>query len=50
MLELLDTLQEKLEKSLRDSLMKSIVTLESGLKKSLIDEVDKIREQIKKDY
>ena len=50
MLEYLDTLQEKLEKSLRDSLMKSIVTIELGLKKSLINEVDKIREQIKKDF
>lgn len=29
----LDTLQEKLEKTLRDSLMKSIVTIEAGLKK-----------------
>ena len=46
----LDTLQEKLEKSLRDSLMKSIVTIEAGLKKSLVAEVDKIREQIKKDF
>jgi len=49
-LEYLDTLQGKLEKSLRDSLMKSIVTIEAGLKKSLVDEVDKIREQIKKDF
>ena len=46
----LDTLQEKLEKSLRDSLMKSIVTIELGLKKSLVSEIDKIREQIKKDF
>lgn len=50
LLDYLDTLQTKLEKSLRDSLMKSIVTIESGLKKSLIDEIDKIREQIKKDF
>lgn len=50
MLDYLDALQLKLEKSLRDSLMKSIVTIESGLKKSLTDEVDKIREQIKKDF
>lgn len=49
MLDYLDTLQEKLEKSLRDSLMKSIVTIESGLRKSLFSEIDKIREQIKKD-
>ncbi len=46
----LDTLQEKLEKSLRDSLMKSIVTIELGLKKSLVSEMNKIREQIKKDF
>jgi len=45
----LDKLQEKLEKTLRDSLMKSIVTIEAGLKKSLISEVDKIREQVRKD-
>ena len=46
----LDTIQEKLEKSLRDSLMKSIVTIELGLKKSLVSEIDKIREQVKKDF
>jgi len=50
LLDYLDTLQEKLEKSLRDSLMKSIVTIESGLKKSLVGEIDKIRDQIKKDF
>ena len=50
MLDYLDTLQEKLEKTLRDSLMKSIVTIEAGLKKSLISEIDKIRKQIKKDF
>ena len=50
MLEYLDTLQEKLEKTLRDSLMKSIVTIEAGLKKSLVSEIDKIRKQIKKDF
>ncbi len=49
MLDHLDTLQTKLEKSLRDSLMKSIVTIELGLKKSLVGEIDKIREQILKD-
>ena len=49
MLDYLDTLQEKLEKTLRDSLMKSIVTIESGLKKSLVSEIDKIRKQVKKD-
>jgi len=48
MLDYIDTLQDKLEKSLRDSLMKSIVTIEAGLRKTLFDEVDKIREQIKK--
>ena len=50
MLDYLDTLQLKLEKSLRDSLMKSIVTIEAGLKKSLTSEIDKVREQIKKDF
>lgn len=50
MLDYLDTLQEKLEKTLRDSLMKSIVTIEAGLKTSLVSEIDKIREQIKKDF
>lgn len=49
MLDYIDTLQDKLEKSLRDSLMKSIVTIEAGLRKTLFDEVDKIRKQIKKD-
>lgn len=50
MLDYLDTLQAKLEKTLRDSLMKSIVTIEAGLKKSLISEIDKIRKQVKKDF
>lgn len=50
MLKYIDALQEKLEKSLRDSLMKSIVTIEAGLRKTLFAEVDKIREQIKKDF
>jgi len=45
----IDEIQEKLEKTLRDSLMKSIVTIEAGLKKSLNREIDKIRKQIKKD-
>ena len=49
-LDYLDTLQEKLEKTLRDSLMKSIVTIEVGLKKSLVSEIDKIRDQVKKDF
>ena len=48
-LQYIDTLQEKLEKTLRDSLMKSIVTIEAGLKKSLVSEIDKIRKQVKKD-
>ena len=48
-LDYLDTLQKKLEKTLRDSLMKSIVTIEVGLKNSLVSEIDKIREQVKKD-
>ena len=48
-LEYIDTLQKKLEKTLRDSLMKSIVTIEAGLKKSLISEIDEIRKQVKKD-
>jgi predicted lipoprotein len=50
MLDYLDTLQKQLEKTLRDSLMKSIVTIESGLKKSLTSEIDKIREEIRKDF
>lgn len=49
-LDYLDALQKQLEKTLRDSLMKSIVTIEAGLKKSLTSEVDKIRAQIKKDF
>lgn len=49
-LDYLDTLQVKLEKTLRDSLMKSIVTIEVGLKQSLVSEIDKIREQVKKDF
>lgn len=49
MLDYLDTLQEKLEKTLRDSLMKSIVTIEAGLKKSLVSEIENIRKQVKKD-
>ena len=49
MLDYLDSLQEKLEKTLRDSLMKSIVTIEAGLKKSLVSEIDNIRKQVKKD-
>lgn len=48
-LEYIDELQKKLEKTLRDSLMKSIVTIEAGLKKSLISEIDAIRKQVKKD-
>lgn len=50
MLDYLDSLQKQLEKTLRDSLMKSIVTIESGLKKSLTAEIDKIRAQIMKDF
>lgn len=50
MLDYLDKLQERLEKTLRDSLMKSIVTIEAGLKTSLVSEIDKIRKQIKKDF
>lgn len=49
-LDYLNTLQVKLEKTLRDSLMKSIVTIEAGLKKSLIAEIDKIRDQVTKDF
>jgi len=43
-------LQKNLEKSLRDSLMKSIVTIESGLKKTLNEEITKIRQQIQRDF
>jgi len=50
MLQYLDTLQKNLEKAMRDSLMKSIVTIEVGLKKSLKSEIDKMRKQIKKDF
>ena len=49
-LDYLDSLQENLEKSLRDSLMKNIVTIEKGLKKTLASEIDKIRQQVKKDF
>lgn len=49
-LDYLDNLQESLEKSLRDSLMKSIVTIEVGLKKTLGSEINKIRKQVKKDF
>lgn len=48
-LDYLDSLQENLEKALRDSLMKNIVTIETGLKKTLASEIDKIRKQVKKD-
>lgn len=48
-LDYLDNLQESLEKKLRDSLMKNIVTIESGLKKTLVSELNKIRKQITKD-
>ena len=50
MLDYLDELQKKLEKAQRDSLMKSIVTIEVGLKKTLNSEINKIRNQIKKDF
>ncbi len=49
-LDYLDSLQENLEKSLRDSLMKNIVTIEKGLKKTLASEIDKIRQQVNKDF
>lgn len=49
-LDYLDSLQQKLEKSLRDSLMKNIVTIEKGLKKTLASEIDKIRQQVKQDF
>lgn len=50
MLDCLDSLQKNLEKSLRDSLMKSIVTIEVGLKKTLANEMNKVRKQVKKDF
>lgn len=50
LLDYLDELQTKLEKAQRDSLMKSIVTIEVGLKKTLNSEMNKIRKQIKKDF
>ncbi len=49
-LDYLDSLQQNLEKSLRDSLMKNIVTIEAGLKKTLASEINKIRKQVKKDF
>lgn len=48
-LDYLDTLQQQLEKSMRDSLMKSVVSIETGLKKVLKEELDKLRAQVKKD-
>ncbi|MFK5912797.1 MAG: hypothetical protein QM484_00360 [Woeseiaceae bacterium] len=50
MLDYLDSLEKSLEKTLRNALMKSIVTIESELKKSLSSEIDKVREQIIKDF
>ena len=50
MLDYLDNLQKKLDTLLRDSLMKSIVSIEAGLKKSISSEINKIRKQIKKDF
>lgn len=49
-LDYLDQLQGNIEKALRDSLMKNIVTIEKGLKKTLASELDKIRKQIEKDF
>jgi len=46
----LDQVQKQLEKTLRDSLMKSIVTIESGLKANLTEEIEKIRQQVLKDF
>lgn len=46
----LDNLQEKLEQTLSDSLMSSIASIEAQLKASLANEIDVIREQIKKDF
>lgn len=48
-LDYLDTLQQGLEKTMRESLMKSLVNIETGLKKTLVAELDKIRAQVKKD-
>ena len=50
MLDYLDNLQKKLDTILRDSLMKSIVSIEAGLKKTITSEINKIRKQIKKDF
>ena len=46
----LDDLQQKLEQTLSDALMNSIVSIEEQLKTSLSSEIDLIREQIKKDF
>jgi hypothetical protein len=50
MLDYLDDLQKNFEKALRASLMKNIVTIEVGLKKTLNSEMNKIRKKIKKDF
>ena len=47
-LEYIDTLQKKLDKTVRDSLMKSVVSIEKGLKKSLAVEFEKIRKELNK--
>ena len=50
MLDYLDDLQKKFDTILRESLMKSVVSIEAGLKKSISSEINKIRKQIKKDF
>lgn len=48
-LEYLDTLENRLTKTLHQSLMESVSSIETNLKNSISIEFQKIREQIKKD-
>ena len=41
-------IQKELEKTLRDSLMKKIVTIESGIKKELHSEIERLKAELKK--
>lgn len=50
LIDYLDKFEKTLEKTMRDSLMKSVVTIEASLKKSVFKELDKIRKQITKDF
>lgn len=50
LIDYLNKFEKTLEKTMRDSLMKSVVTIEASLKKSVFKELDKIRKQITKDF